>query len=420
MKVLDPKIYLSKILSGAAPVDPKEHRYNKGEDSTHGENLIRLFYDRKGIEAATQMSVFEQLAEKREMPLKLGKEYTCARWMRSYERELKSPDFLKYGFLSSRDIADVSAGFNSRELAEGATTGFKINVKKQNLSTKFQRYGEMIEYTDEVELFSNDDVQVRYREELGASAGQIFDDLVQYSMLTTTTVMYTGAAISVATMGTGIEANGKLDDNYRISYDFIRKCVAKLVRNRAEKNTEIVTGSTKIDTRTVSPAYYCFIGPEVANDLDYLTRLKGTAAETAAFIPAHQYASASTLAKGEIGQMGEVRFILAESMLVYRQQGAEVPNDYVGTLSYTGTIGDNDATKKAKFDVFPILFPTKGSFATVSLKGNGKVVFHSKAPSEIGRGNPFGTKGFFSSNFWYAGLILREERLLKAYCLASA
>lgn len=420
MKVLDPKIYLSKILSGAKPVSGEEHQYKTGDNSTHGENLIRLFYDRKGIEAATQMSVFEQLAEKREMPLKLGKEYTCARWMRSYERELKSEDFLKYGFLSSRDIADVSAGFDLRKLAEGATEGFKINVKKQNLSTKFQRYGEMIEYTDEVELFSNDDVQVRYREELGASAGQIFDDLVQFTMLTTNTVMYTGTATSKETMGTGITPDGTLDNNYRISYDFIRKCVAKLVRNRAEKNTEIVTGSTKIDTRTVSPAYYCFIGPEVANDLDYLTRLKGTAAETAAFIPAHQYASASTLAKGEIGQMGEVRFILAESMLVYRQQGADVPDKYVGTLSYTGKIGAAEAAKKAKFDVFPILFPTKGSFATVSLKGNGKVVFHSKAPSEIGRGNPFGTKGFFSSNFWYAGLILREERLLKAYCLASA
>lgn len=419
MKVLDPKIYLSKILSGAKPVSGEEHQYKQGNNSTHGENLIRLFYDRKGIEAATQMSVFEQLAEKREMPLKLGKEYTCARWMRSYERELKSADFLKYGFLSSRDIADVSAGFDARKLAEGATTGFKINIKKQNLSTKFQRYGEMIEYTDEVELFSNDDVQVRYREELGASAGQIFDDLVQFSMLTTNTVMYTGAATSLATMGNGIKADGTLDDNYRISYDFIRKCVAKLVRNRAEKNTEIVTGSTKIDTRTVSPAYYCFIGPEVANDLDYLTRLKGTAAETAAFIPAHQYASASTLAKGEIGQMGEVRFILAESMLVERQKGVDVPANYVGTLSYTGEI-NGAGDKKAKFDVFPILFPTKGSFATVSLKGNGKVVFHSKAPSEIGRGNPFGTKGFFSSNFWYAGLILREERLLKAYCLASA
>lgn len=413
---MDSEFLLTLSKTGAAPQSGERHQYKAGNNSTHGANLQLLFYDKRGIEAATQNSIFEQLAEKREMPLKLGKEYTCARWMRSYERELKSEDFLKYGFLSSRDIADVSAGFDARKLAEGADTGFKINVKKQNLSTKFQRYGEMIDYTDEVEMFSNDDVQVRYREELGASAGQIFDDLIQFNMLTTNTVMYTGAATSLATMGTGITADGSLDDKYRVSYDFIRKCVGKLVRNRAEKNTEIVTGSTKIDTKTVAKAYYAFVGPEIAMDLDNLTRLKGTQAETAAFIPAHMYAGASTLANGEIGQMGEVRFILAESMLVERNKGAEVPRDYVGTLSYTGTIGQG-----AKFDVFPMLFPTKGSYATVGLKGNSKIVFHSKSPTDsVGLSNPFGTKGFFSSNFWFAGLILREERLLKAYCLASA
>ena len=71
------------------------------------------------------------------------------------------------------------------------------------------------------------------------------------------------------------------------------------------------------------------------------------------------------------------------------------------------------------FDVFPILFPTKGSFATVGLKGHGKIKFHSQSPGKIELDNPFGTKGFFSYNMWYAGLIIREERLLKVLVCAS-
>jgi len=66
------------------------------------------------------------------------------------------------------------------------------------------------------------------------------------------------------------------------------------------------------------------------------------------------------------------------------------------------------------------LFPTKGSFATVGLKGNGKIKFNSQAPSKIELSNPYGTQGFFSYNMWYAGLILREERLLKMLVCASS
>ncbi|TQV61430.1 MAG: hypothetical protein FNT15_09855 [Sulfurovum sp.] len=73
----------------------------------------------------------------------------------------------------------------------------------------------------------------------------------------------------------------------------------------------------------------------------------------------------------------------------------------------------------AKFDVFPILFPTEGAFATVGLKGNGKIQFNSKSPSQVELVNPYGTKGFFSYNFWYAGLILEEEKLLKVLVAAS-
>ena len=128
------------------------------------------------------------------------------------------------------------------------------------------------------------------------------------------------------------------------------------------------------------------------------------------YVPAYQYAAATNIAEGEIGSMHDVRFIESEGALVDAGAGAAIPASYVGTLSHNGT----------NFDVFPILIPTKGAFATVGLKGQGKVTFYSKAPSEVSLSNPYGTKGFFSANMFYASIALKPEAICRLNVLASA
>lgn len=408
--------------------------------STHGQNTIVHYYDKAGVRAANAMSLYAQFADRRSMPLKMGKTYKVSKWLHIYDREIADPGFSANGYISSRNIADVSEGLMSTDgtgaaLPEGAGAVNKRSVKKVTIETSFARYGEMIDYTDEVDMFSEDAVQVRYRELLGELANQRAEDLIQLDMLSTTTVMYGGTATSLPTVGTDVAAaNGDDDDLGRVSYDLIRKGVRKLVRNRAEKNTSIVTGSTKIDTRTVNKAFYAIIGPEIKFDLESVVR--GSVADNGkteyAYIPAYKYSDAANLAEGEVGAMGDVRFIESETAVVYRGAGAEVPASYAGTLSNTSldaaaaaslntfTGGSDYANSETRFDVFPILFPTKGSFATVGLKGYGKIKFNAQAPSKIELGNPYGTQGFFSYNMWYSGIILREERLLKILVAASA
>jgi len=115
------------------------------------------------------------------------------------------------------------------------------------------------------------------------------------------------------------------------------------------------------------------------------------------------------MAQGECGSMHDVRFIESEGAMIDAGAGAAIPSGYAGDLSYTGS----------NFDVFPILFPTKGSFATLGLKGQGKVTFYSKAPSDISLGNPYATKGFFSGNMFYAGIVLQAEKLARINVLAT-
>ena len=381
--------------------------------ATAGANTIVHYYDRAGINMANRVNVYQQFVDRKSMPQKYGKTFKISRFEHMYDRSLTDGAFASKGFLSSRDIAELNTALTAATLAEGAGAVNQRTLKKVTYETAFARYGEMIDYTDEVDIWSEDYIQVKYREELGELANSRMEDLIQRDMLSTTTVMYPGAAAAMGDIGAASAVDGSTDANWTVSYDLIRKAVRKLVRNRAKKNTQIVTGSTKIGTEPIAKAYYAIIGADVKSDLETLTRGASYEKEYV-FIPAHKYAGASTLAEGEVGAMHDVRFIEAESAVVYRQVGATVPASYVGNLQYTGTIGSG-----AKFDVFPILFPTEGSFATVGLKGLEKIKFNSKSPAQLENGNPYGTTGFFSYNFFYAGIILKPETLLKVLVAAK-
>ena len=389
--------------------------YGDGTNSTVGANTITHYYDRAGIKAANMVNVYGQFSSRKSMPTKMGKTYKVSKFLHMYDRATGDADFAAKGYMTARTADEVSTSLTNANLAEGAGAVNKRSLQKVTVEATLARYGEMIDYTDEVELFSEDTIQVRYREELGELANSRFEDLIQLDMLGTGTVMYSGVATSKATIGTGVAADGSDDTSWKVSYDLIRKGVRKLVRNRAKKNTSIVTGSNKIGTQPIAKAFYAIVDADVKSDLENLTR--GTGSETEyVYVPAHKYAGAASLAEGEVGAMHEVRFIESEAAVLYAGAGATVSD---GTTAYSGTLAYTGDSLTGTFDVHAILFPTEGAFGTVGLKGKGKIKFNSKAPSSVELSNPYGTQGFFSYNFFYAGLILEEEKILAIYTAAS-
>lgn len=374
--------------------------YGNGTNSSQGANTVVHYYDRAGIKAANRVNVYGQFASKKHMPKKMGKTFKISKFLHMYDRRPDSTDFGDKGYMTLRTADEVSASLTNSQLAEGAGAVNQRTLEKVTMETSLARYGEMIEYSDEVELFSEDTMQVRYREELGELANSRMEDLQQLDLLSTPTVMYGGTATAL----------NEVDEDSVVSYDLMRKAVRKLVRNRGSKNTKMITGDVKIDTKTVDKAYYAVIGANVKGDLETLTR--GTVADNGTtefvYIPSHKYGSAGTLAEGEVGAMHEIRFIESESAVVYAGEGAD-SSAHTGDLSTTG----------GNFDVFPILFPTQDAFACVGLKGMGKIKFNAKSPEVVSDTNPYGTKGFFSYNFFYAGILLEEEKVLKVLVTAK-
>lgn len=400
--------------------------------ASSGANTIVHYYDRAGIKAANASAIYGQFVDRKTMPTKMGKTFKISKWQHIYDLDQNDANFAANGYLGKRDLATVTAKLTATDgtgagLTEGVGSINTVTPKKVTVEATLSRYGYMIEYTDEAALFSEDNVQVKYREELGYLMNQTTEDLLQKDMISSAgIVINAGGDIAQNQIGTGVAADGSTDSVYQVSFDLIRKAVKALLRNRAQRNTEIVTGSTKIGTKPINKAFYAIIGPEVKYDLETATR--GSVAVNGsteyAYIPAYQYASATNLAEGEIGSMHDVRFIESEGAMMQAGAGANVPVGYSGNMSYTGTDVTTDANAdgladNAVFDTFPILFPTKGAFASVGLKGRGKIKFYSKAPEDVDLTNPHGTKGFFSGNFFYAGIALQPEKLAVVNVLAT-
>jgi N4-gp56 family major capsid protein len=255
---------------------------------------------------------------------------------------------------------------------------------------------------------------MQYREMLGDSIGYITEDLLQKDMLSGSNVYYVGSATGRSEVGrdstsaSGVETapgDGDGDDASRVSYDDIRKIVATLVANRAQKYTSIIEGSTKVGTVPVHASYVGIVGPEVRFDLESIADNFGNKA----WIPVSQYGSSGTIMPNEVGSIAEMRFVESERAQQFVGSGNDIPNSYTGKLANDG----------AKFTVFPILCPTQGAFATVGLSGKGKMDFKSSPPGKVEQNDKFGLKGFFSVNWWYAGIILDESKLLRVETCAT-
>jgi len=381
------------------------NQYGTGTPSSQGNNTITHFYDRAGIRAATTKNVYQMLADRKSMPTKYGKNFKISKWLWGLDNKVVD-DNGKFvgnpnGLYSGRDATDVTNGLPG--LDEGSGPANSFSIKKVTMSTSLSRYGEMIEYTDEVEMFSEDALQIRYREELGDRARRRYEDLVQLDMLAGTFVKYGGIATTRCELGGGDDASS---GEYAIDETLVRKSVKDLVKYRAKKHTKMVTGSTKIDTKTVNSAYYSIVGPEIKYDLEGLDK----------YIPVYRYANATNVAEGEFGLLYDMRFIESESAMTYRHQGHMVGDGSAASAVCYSSVGadcQGNDDDKYHYDAFPVLVVTEGCFATVGLKGHSKVKFNAISPNNKELNNPYGTKGLFSYNFWYAGIILEAEKLLR-------
>lgn len=412
--------------------------YGNGANSSNGANVRVDALREKAIRASKREIIFEQLCDKQTMPLNYGKTLKVHKTLyilddgNTNDQGLDQAGNAQTGtstvlpsdpgavvgggnlYGSSRSVVDVSAGMPL--LAEGAGRVNRVGMTRITREGTLIRMGAFLEYTDEVELFSDQKMEVQYYEKMGELAAELYDDYLQKELLGAAGLeVYGGEATSLLTL-TGVDAAVPSI----LSYGLIRDVQIALKANLARKTTEIITGSTKIGTVPVNASWFAYCGATSTVELE---KLQDDFNERA-YTPARMYAAAGNLAKGEVGAVHSTRFIEAERMMNFDGAGAVATTNAGGYKTTVLTAAQATARGQSGageyFDGFPIMYVTKGAFATIGLQGNNKIRFLAKKPTgEPTQADPYALMGLYSFNFFAGSIVLEPEKIARIVHIAK-
>jgi N4-gp56 family major capsid protein len=306
---------------------------------------------------------------------------------------------------SSKDIGTIASKIPA--LSETGGRVNRVGMKRIELTGSIEKFGFFDEYTQESLDFDTDPELIQHlTTESVKAANEITEDQLQVDLLNNAGVVrFSGDATSAATLG-GSTAAANLEDV--VVYDDLIKLGIELDNNRTPKNTKVITGSRMTDTRVVNSARYAYIGSEL---IPALMRMIDYHSEKA-FLPVAQYGAATTIARGEIGAVGDFRFIVVPEMAHWQAGGAVVGS----TADEVCMWSVDQATAAAKVNVYPILVVGDGSFTTIGFQTDGKTVkfkiTHKRPGKDVAdRNDPYGEVGFYSIKWYYGFMPLRPERL---------
>jgi len=394
---------------------------NGTSTSTNGSNVRVDALIEKGIRTAKKDIIFEQLCDSRTLPMNHGKTLKVHKTLYILDDSNSTNQGLDqdgnviangnlYG--SSRSVVDVTDGLPL--LTEGAGRVNRVGVTRITKEGTLTRMGAFLDYTDEVDKFSDAKMEIEYYEKMGELAAELYDDYLQKELLGACGIeYYGGVATSLLTIAGKDDTNTVASD---LEYDLILDTEDQLEANYAKMNTSIIDGSRNTDTVTVNASFFAYCG---RNTVRTLNGLQDDFNEKA-FTPARMYAAAGNLAKNEVGAVHSTRFIQAQRMMKFDGCGAEVGANPVDgykssilTTAQAAARGQGADNAGTYYDGLPIIYVTKGAFATVGLQGNKKINFLSKKPGTASYEDPHGLQGIYSFNFFAGSIALEPEKMAR-------
>ena len=196
-------------------------------------------------------------------------------------------------------------------LTEGVTpdgSGITVSYITKELS----QYGDYTTVSDMLDLTAIDDVVLEITDRHGANMGLTLDTVTRNEIQQGSHVIYAPA------IGAG---GAKTEVLHR--YDLDKSCTMT-----AELAARAATALKKMNAPTFEGKYVCIIHPSVAFDLR----------NDPDWVAAHQYAAATELFSGEIGELHGVRFVETTEAKIYR--GGDLASDS-RTLTVNGAVTAN-------------------------------------------------------------------------------
>lgn len=392
---------------------------DKGGDGTG--QLVLYKYVRKALYDNAKARYFMQLASSESLPMHSGKEIKKYQYIPLLDDRNKNDQGLdakgaKYEngnlYGSSRDI-----GLITERLPVVDENGGRVNrvgFTRIERNGTIKKLGFFYEWSNESMIFDSDaELDKHLARELMNGANQLTEAVLQIDILE-------GAGVHVfpGTATQKDQVTGNQDDIDAgtasvLSYDDLRRLDDILTENRTPLTTKIVTGTRNIDTRTIPACRVAYVSRALRKLLEDMT----DKFNNKLWIPVHQYASGSTILRGEIGSIGSFRFIEVPEMLDWSGAGATVTDN----PGFRTTTKDNGE----KYNVYPILVVGEDSFNSISfLNGsssktnNFKIIKKSPGIQTADRSDPYGELGLCSIKWYYGTIINRPERIGIIYTVA--
>lgn len=227
-------------------------------------NDMRTYYKDYLCDNANENLVHDQFGQKHPIPKGNG----------------KTIEFRKYSPLPKA----------TKPLSEGVTPDGQ-ELKVSTVSSTVAQYGGWVGIPDMLELTSIDTNMVQATEILGDQAGRTLDTVTREVLNGGTNVMY--APVVKDGVSTPVSARSSLTADSKLSVDIILRAAAKLKNNLA---------------KPINGSYVGIIHPYVAYDL----------MRSEEWMDAHKYSAPENLFNGEVGKIGNVRFVESNEAKIFR------------------------------------------------------------------------------------------------------
>ena len=199
-----------------------------------------------------------------------------------------------------------ASAFTTAVLADGVTPA-ATDITKKSIKADLANYGAFAEFTDEVSLY-HEDGKILIKEatdNLGAGAGTAIETLL----------------FAEAEANAGVDFLTTPEADTETGLD---KAETQLRINLAMKFKSMITGSTKVDTKTVREAYVAFINPADIMKIEGMT----------GYLSVNQYGYSDGLMENEIGSRRGLRFV--ESNNATAGQVTILAEEALGEVSVRG------------------------------------------------------------------------------------
>ena len=289
-------------------------------------------------------------------------------------------------------------------LTEGVTPdGSGISVSY--ITKELAQYGDYTTVSDMLDLTAIDDVVLEITDRHGNNMGLTLDTVTRNEIQQGNQVIY-APVLGEGGKQTAVTSRVALTPACKMTSELVAKAATQL---------------KKMNAPTFDGKYVCIIHPSVAFDLR----------QDEAWIAAHQYAAATELFSGEIGELHGVRFVETTEAGSLAGRYVLIGGKRYKVLSNTGsamtlaeaiTAADNAVIYPGEGGaegcaVYGCLFVGKGAYGVVDLSEGTEVIVKPRGSS--GTADPLDQRSSVGWKGIHAAAILYDEYMVRVECGSS-